>query len=116
MGNLMEYKGYHASVDYSDEDEVFFGKIAFIKDSVTFHAENAKDLRKEFEAAVDGYIAACQKFGRDPQKPFKGGFNVRIKPELHKNAALAALKRKVSLNKFVETAIAHELGHAHDNG
>jgi predicted HicB family RNase H-like nuclease len=43
------------------------------------------------------------------QKAFKGQFNVRITSDLHRKAAIIARKRNVSLNKLVETAIAHEI-------
>ena len=36
---------------------------------------------------------------------YKGSFNVRISPELHKQAAITAMSRQMSLNSFVETSI-----------
>jgi len=39
------------------------------------------------------------------EKPFKGSFNVRIKAELHRQAAQAASARGISLNALVEEAI-----------
>jgi predicted HicB family RNase H-like nuclease len=58
---------------------------------------------------VENYIRTCKELGRKPQKTFKGQFNVRIHPELHKKAAMEAAKRNVSLNKLVETAIEREV-------
>ena len=40
-----------------------------------------------------------------PEKPFKGNFNVRIDPELHKKAVIIANKQGISLNKFIEHAV-----------
>jgi predicted HicB family RNase H-like nuclease len=109
MGNLINYGDFLGSVEYSAEDRVFFGKIEFINDLVTFEAINVDDLEYEFRRAVDHYIDTCKKLGRPAQKAFKGQFNVRITSDLHRKAAIIARKRNVSLNKLVETAIAHEI-------
>jgi predicted HicB family RNase H-like nuclease len=109
MSNLLNYKGYYGSVEYSAEDRVFFGEIEFINDLVTFEATNVDELEKEFKSAIDHYIKTCKKLNREPQKPFKGQFNIRIKPELHKKASIVAIKRKISLNKLVENAIHREV-------
>lgn len=105
MGNIFEYKGYSGSVDVSAEDHCLFGKILFITDLVTYEAETVSDLEAEFIAAVDDYILTCKEIGKDPQRPFKGSFNVRISPELHRKAALEAYKEKISLNELTDRAI-----------
>ena len=51
----------------------------------------------------------AKKNDKQPEKPFKGSFNVRIQPELHRKAALAASARGLSLNAFVEDAIRHNV-------
>jgi len=109
MTNLLEYKNYYGSVEFSPEDDIFCGEIEFINDLVTFEADNVKALKKAFHEAVDHYVETCRKLGREPQKAFKGQFNVRIGPELHRKASLAALKEKTSLNNLIKTAIGHEI-------
>jgi predicted HicB family RNase H-like nuclease len=109
MNNLSEYKGYYGSVGYSAEDRCFHGKLEFISDLVTFEAATVSDLEREFRAATDDYLETCREVGKEPQKTFKGLFNVRISPELHRKAAIIAMKKKVSLNKFIEMAIGHEI-------
>jgi predicted HicB family RNase H-like nuclease len=109
MTNLLEYKNYYGSVEFSMKNAIFCGEIEFINDLVTFEAYNVKDLKKAFHEAVDHYIETCKKLGRDPQKAFKGQFNVRVEPELHRKAALTALRNKISLNSLVKTAIGHEI-------
>ncbi|HEB72898.1 MAG TPA: type II toxin-antitoxin system HicB family antitoxin [Nitrospirae bacterium] len=101
MKDMMEYKGYHGSVHYDEGDRIFFGKVVFIRALVSYEASDAKKFRKSFEDAVDDYICQCEKEGADPERPFKGSFNVRIKPELHRKAALMADKKGISLNKFM---------------
>ena len=107
--NTLSYKDYIGTVSYSSDDELFYGKLEHINDLITFESENAHDLKKAFEEAVDDYIAFCKEKGVEPEKPFKGSFNVRVKPYLHKQAYLKALKSGMTLNKFIETAIENEL-------
>lgn len=110
MSNILEYKGYIGRVEFSAEDKVFHGRIEYINDLVTFEATNVDDLEMEFKAAVDDYLETCEKLGVTPQKSFKGTFNVRISPDLHREAAFQAAKRNLSLNRLVEEALMHELG------
>ncbi len=51
------HRGYTGSVEYSDEDKVYFGKILNIKDLVSYEAETPSKLKIEFEDAVDDYIS-----------------------------------------------------------
>jgi predicted HicB family RNase H-like nuclease len=101
----MEYKGYYAKIEYSSEDNTFFGSIIGIDDSITFEGKSVTELKNAFHEAVNDYLVMCQRIGKEPQKFYKGSFNVRIDPEIHRQAILLAKSKKMSLNKFVEEAI-----------
>ena len=103
--DYLEYKGYIGKIHYSQEDEVFFGTIFGIDDLVTFEGESVHELKNAFEEAVDSYLEMCEEIGKEPDKTYRGLFNVRIDPELHKQIAMEAVKRGISLNQFVETAL-----------
>ncbi len=105
MKNVLEYKGYLAKIEYSVEDRVLFGKIEGIRDLVNFESESAAEIEKEFQNAVDDYLEFCSMVGKKPDKAYKGTFNVRITPELHKEISLLAIKNGDSLNQAVEKAI-----------
>lgn len=105
MKNILEYKGYYAKVEYSSEDKVLFGKIEGINDLVNFESDSTEGIEKEFREAVDDYLEFCKEVGKEPDKVYKGTFNVRISPELHKKAALIALKNGDSLNRTIEKAL-----------
>ena len=108
--NILEYKGFYGSVDYSLEDECFFGKILGISDLVTFEGDSIVSLKKAFHEMADDYIVDCERMGKKvPLEKYEGSFSVVISPELHKKAALVASKRGMSLNDFVQKAIADEL-------
>ncbi len=109
MTNLLEYDEYYGSVSYSSEDHVFFGKIEFINDLVTFEATDVKGLEQAFTDAVDDYKNQCQKLNRPPQKSLTGRISIKINPALHKKARLMAARQHVSLNKLVENALSNEV-------
>ncbi len=111
MASVIEYKGYIGSVEYSSEDKCFFGKIEMIDDLVTFEATDAQELENNFKNAVDEYIATCRALNREPQKSYKGVFNVRIEPKLHKKIYKEALKSGISLNAFVQNALKKEVSY-----
>src|SRR6186713_1783567 len=105
MNDILQYKDYYASVHFSAEDEIFYGKILGINDLVSFEGSSVKELKKSFHESVDDYLETCAQVGKEPEKTYKGTFNVRIPAELHKEAALFAAINNVSLNDFVKTAI-----------
>lgn len=106
MKNMMEYKGYYARIEYSDEDECFFGTIAGIADVISFEGNSPAELKTAFTDAVEDYLDMCKRLGKEPKKAYKGSFNVRINPELHKRAVLSAMSDHISLNQLVERAVA----------
>jgi len=105
MSKLLEYRNYFGSVEFSEEDEVFHGKLEFIRDLVTFEAADAKSLKAAFHEAVDDYLAFCAAEGRDPDIPLKGSFNVRPGQELHRRAMILATRKGLNLNAVVSEAL-----------
>jgi len=105
MSDSMTYKGYIGTVHYSEEDEVFHGKIEAINDLIMFEGTSVKELKKAFHEAVEDYLETCKEMGRAPQKAFRGSFNVRIPADLHRKAAERATRMGVSLNQLVQKAL-----------
>lgn len=114
MIDVLEYKGYHGSVHFSSVDEVFHGKLMGVDDLVNFEGTSVKELKKAFHEAVDDYLETCEQLGKEPNKTYKGSFNVRISTDLHKAAAVHAAMSNLSLNDFVKTAIQYALSHKED--
>ena len=111
MNDILEYKGYYASLHFSSEDEVFYGKLLGIDDLVNFEGASVKELKKAFHESVDDYVETCRELGKEPNKTYKGTFNVRLTTDLHKQAAVYAAIHNISLNDFVRTAIDYALLH-----
>ena len=105
MTNVMSYKGYSARVEYDDEDGIFTGRIAGIRDGVGFHADSVDGLREAFHDAVEDYLETCAKIGKEPQKAYSGQMMFRVNPEVHRKAALAAELAGKSLNQWAEEVL-----------
>lgn len=61
MGNVMEYKGYVGTVEFSPEDMVFYGKVQGINSVISYEGTNAEELVEDFHAAVDDYLDSCKR-------------------------------------------------------
>ena len=109
MKDILQYKDFIGSVHFNADDEVFFGKIEGIDDLVSFEANNVIDLKHAFEEAVDDYILICKETGKRTEKSYKGSFNIRIAPEIHKKAKLLAVMQGISLNQFIQKAVEQEV-------
>ncbi|MCL2214541.1 MAG: type II toxin-antitoxin system HicB family antitoxin [Treponema sp.] len=105
QGSYLNYKNYTGCVCFSEEDAVFYGKVIGIKALISFEGESVRAITNDFHNAVDEYLEYCAAKEKEPEKPFKGSFNVRINTDLHRKLAMTASARGVSLNTFVENAI-----------
>lgn len=97
------------NVGFRVENEAFYGKVEDVNDLVTFEGDSVKTLKESFVEAVEDYLETCREIGKEPQKSYKGSFNIRISSELHKKAAHFANKKRISLNDFVKKAISYAI-------
>ncbi len=105
MKNVMTYKGYKARIEFDPRDDIFAGKIVGTADSITFHGATVKELRADFQAAVDHYIADCEATGRTPLKAASGKMMLRVSPEVHAKALATAKTLGKSLNQWAEEVL-----------
>ena len=109
MNNVIKYKNYFGSVEFNEEDMVFFGKIQFIRDLVTYEATNPKSLVESFHSAVDDYLEFCKENNKQADTTLKGSLNVRIGEELHQKLALTALAMNTSINDCIKRVLRESL-------
>jgi len=107
---MMEYKGYLGVVEFDDEADIFHGEVVNTRDVITFQGKSVKDLRKAFVESVNDYLEFCAQRGEAPDKPFSGKFMLRLKPELHRKAYLAAKREGKSLNSWVAERLENVTG------
>ena len=105
MNNVLTYKGYIGSVHFSADDNVFFGKLEGINDLVSFEGETVQELKDAFCYMVDEHIKDCEAENIPIEKSYKGSFNIRLTPDLHRRAAISAKMYGTSLNTFVKESI-----------
>ncbi len=109
MENMLQYRGYHGSIEASPEDNCLFGKLQFIRALVSYEGQTLAELTQAFHAAVDDYIAECRAAGHAPEVPCKGSFNVRIGHDMHLAASVAANRQGISLNDLTKRALSEYL-------
>lgn len=103
--STMIYKGIEGTCEVSIDDGLLFGKLILKGDLITYEAKSPAGLKREFRAAVDDYLEHCKAKGREPDRPFKGVFNIRVAPEEHEWAVRCAKAQRKTLNAFVRKAI-----------
>lgn len=64
-GSFYNYNDYEGSFAYSEEDDVYFGKILDIDDFVNYEGRDLSELYQSFKNAVDGYIEFKKEIGKD---------------------------------------------------
>jgi len=102
MNSIMEYHGYHAIISYDQEDDMFIGEVLGVNDSLNFYGNTTKELRESFHQSIDNYVKLCKEKGKKPEKEYRGTFNVRISPELHKRLSEEADLNNITLNKQIK--------------
>lgn len=105
MKNTITYKNYIGSVEFSEENQCFYGKLLGIRALVLYEGTNVKELLDDFHGAVDDYLESCKAEGISPEIPYKGSTNVRLKPDTHRRAAIYAINHEMSLNSVVEESV-----------
>jgi predicted HicB family RNase H-like nuclease len=103
--NTLTHKGFIGIFNYIEDEDILHGKIEGITDLVTFQGIGVPEIKKAFIDAVEDYIELCAEVGKEPLKSFKGSFNVRVSPTLHRLVSTEAIKRNMNLNQFVQKAL-----------
>ena len=98
--NTMKHKNYVARVEYDDRDDIFVGRVIGLRAIVSFHGETVAALRKNFRIAVDEFLRDCKERGLKPERPASGKLMLRVPPEVHGAALVAAQAAGKSLNQW----------------
>jgi predicted HicB family RNase H-like nuclease len=105
MKNMMKYKGYYGSVNYHDEDQIFYGKIEFIRSLISYEGYDVQSLRNNFQEAVDDYLELCLERGQQPENSFQGIFSINVGSKLHYLAAMTAQEKGINIDDLVIDAL-----------
>ena len=102
---MMSYGGYHAAVEFVEDAGLFHGEVIGLRDVITFQGCSVDELRIALKDSIEDYLAFCRSRGEEPERPFSGQFVVRISPDTHRHAAIAARRAGLSLNAWVKRLI-----------
>ena len=105
MKNTMNYKDYTGTVEFNETEKKLTGKVIGADVKISYSGACVQELIDDFHAKVDNYLKLCAKKQIEPEHSFKGSFNVRISPYMHKKAAEYAMEHDISLNTFVNQSI-----------
>ena len=100
---MMSYGGYHAAVEFDEDAGLFHGEVIGLRDVITFQGRSVDELRTALKDSIEDYLAFCRSRGEEPERPFSGQFVVRISPDTHRSAAIAARRAGLSLNGWVKS-------------
>ncbi|MEW6186177.1 MAG: type II toxin-antitoxin system HicB family antitoxin [Thermodesulfobacteriota bacterium] len=106
MKNILKYKGYSGSVVFDAEDKIFHGRVLGLSSAlIGFEGATVIEIEKDFQDAVEDYLNLCTEQGKEPEKPFKGSFNIRLNPALHGRLVINAANKGMTLNAYVKTLL-----------
>jgi predicted HicB family RNase H-like nuclease len=108
--NTMSHKGYTAKIEFDDRDGILVGRVLGLRSMISFHGETVAELRSEFETAIEEFLRDCKQNGLRPEKPASGKLMLRVPPEVHGAAIVAAQAAGKSLNQWA-TDILEEAVH-----
>ena len=103
--NIMKYQGYVARIEYDEDDRIFVGHLAGIKDIVGFHGTSVDELETAFQETVDNYLAISAETGRAAQKPYSGKLMLRVSPDAHAAVATTAAAHGKSINQWASEVL-----------
>jgi predicted HicB family RNase H-like nuclease len=92
VNDHLEYKNYLGSVMYSHEDNILYGKVVGINDSISYHGRSIDELTKAFYEAIDDYLIMCEAEDLQPDMPFTGILDIAISPGVFKQLTLFSAK------------------------
>lgn len=102
---MMEYKGYVGVPRVDSEAGVIRGRVINTRDTITFQGASVAEATAAFRDSVEDYLEFCASRGESPDRPFSGKFILRLSPTLHRELALEAQRRGMSLNKMAGLAL-----------
>ena len=110
MNNIMQYKGYVGSVEFSESDGVLYGKVQGIRSLISYEGTTVQELLEDFHGAVDDYLSSCEEDEIKPEVAYKGSLNIRFRnPDTHRRVAVYAMTHGQTINGFIDDCVVDRL-------
>lgn len=106
----LEYKGYIGTVQFSENDNCFYGKVLGMKQAcITYEGEDTSELFEDFMGAIDMYLEHCQRKGIEPEQPRYGTLNIHVSSDIHIRMAMYAERQGTTIDNFISDSIERQL-------
>lgn len=63
MNNLLSYKNYNGTVEYSKEDKCLYGKVIGLKSLLSYEVDSVQRLETDFQNVINDYLNNCEERG-----------------------------------------------------
>jgi len=105
MKNVIEIDGYKAVIAFDPEISMFRGEFVSLNGGADFYADSVHSLQDEGRKSLNVFLEICNEKGIEPRREFSGRFNLRLDPQTHQAAVIAAAASNESLNEWASKAI-----------
>jgi predicted HicB family RNase H-like nuclease len=105
MINVMTIEGFKAVIAFDPDIQMFRGEFVGLNGGADFYAADVEGLKREGAVSLRVFLEACTKRGIEPRKHFSGKFVLRLDPETHEAATVAAAAAGQSLNQWAQEAL-----------
>ena len=105
MNNVIEIDNEKAVIAFDPEIQMLRGEFVGLNGGADFYAQSVHDLIEEGRRSLAIYLEMCREKGIEPRRKFSGKFNVRLDPQDHAAAVIAAAAAGKSLNEWIVEAI-----------
>lgn len=109
MEDFLVYHNYCGNVRYSKKENCLCGRVLGIRKKIEYKGRTLEELEYNFSQEIESYLRRCEEEQREPETPYLGTIQIRMKPELHRRAGLYAARNNISLNALISRAIAQFL-------
>jgi len=106
MTSTIKYKGYTGRVTFDAEDNILFGEVIGLRDTIIFQGTTVEEIVHAFHTSVDSYLKFAEEHNQQPEKPFAGKIPLRTTPENHYRIYMAAKLANKSINAWMNEVLA----------
>lgn len=107
LTNMLNYQGYYAEFGYDDSADAFHGRVIGLNDVIDFYGRTIDELKAEFRASIEEYVAWCHEEGAEPEKTWSGKVTLRPSDEQRRRYAVAAAAQKKGVSAWMLETLDH---------
>jgi predicted HicB family RNase H-like nuclease len=110
VNNIMNIDGHRAVISFDPDLGMFRGEFVGLSGGADFYAPDVEGLKREAAISLRVYLDTCSREGIDPLARASGALNLRVPPDVHRAATVAARAAGKSLNQWA-TEVLREAVH-----